>query len=464
MLLFSRIMQRFSNRMWLCISFAGWQLLACKDATPTSIRDITDASLVGEGGTGITPRLRRFRFPPGGNGKGPEDAWVEIVEFSEFTCAICQPVAAAIASIAQQHGDRIRVVFRHSPSRNPGSLLAAQAAVVAGREGRFWSLHDLLFATTGLTRKVIRDQVRRLGLNPDKVDRAMKERDVGSEIDADRALASRLGLTGSPHVFVNGRLISSPISLASIKRAVSGELVRGEALLSTGIPASDIHSLLMADAREAIPTRALSESAIKISDRVYDVPLDGAHRRGAASPLVHIAVFTDLECPFSARLTSLLNSFLAGQMDDVQLVFKHLPLAAHRRALAAARAVEAAGEQRRFWEMHDLILEDQGRLSDRDFDDNARRLGLDLVVFRGALESRRVRNRIDADRVLAARLGVVASPTMFLNGRRLTGRPSLDLLESLVENEKLKARKLLAHGVSRGLLYRALTGKGSSSE
>jgi hypothetical protein len=60
MLLFSRIMQRFSNRMWLCISFAGWQLLACKDATPTSIRDITDASLVGEGGTGITPRLRTY--------------------------------------------------------------------------------------------------------------------------------------------------------------------------------------------------------------------------------------------------------------------------------------------------------------------------------------------------------------------------------------------------------------------
>jgi protein-disulfide isomerase len=140
------------------------------------------------------------------------------------------------------------------------------------------------------------------------------------------------------------------------------------------------------------------------------------HVRGpAAAPVV--IEYADFECPFCAALS--------GKLADARLrrVFRHFPVRSnHPRAWPAACAAEAAGLQGRFWEMHDLLFADQGRLEDPHLWDRARALGLDVERFdadrRGEAVSGRVRRNFES----GVRAAVVTTPTVFVDGRMLPGR------------------------------------------
>jgi protein-disulfide isomerase len=127
--------------------------------------------------------------------------------------------------------------------------------------------------------------------------------------------------------------------------------------------------------------------------------------------------YADFECPFCAALS--------GQLADRALrrVFRHFPVrSSHPRAWAAACAAEAAGLQGRFWEMHDSLFADQGRLEDPHLWRRASSLELDLERFDADRRSDAVRGRVRADFESGIRAGIVATPTLFAAGRMLSGR------------------------------------------
>jgi protein-disulfide isomerase len=101
--------------------------------------------------------------------------------------------------------------------------------------------------------------------------------------------------------------------------------------------------------------------------------------------------------------------------------------ASHPRAQAAACAAEAAGEQGAFWEMHDALFDDQGRLEDPHLWARAERLGLDVARFDADRRSDRIAQRIRADFHGGVRAGVATTPTLFVDGRRYSGRTALGL-------------------------------------
>jgi protein-disulfide isomerase len=136
--------------------------------------------------------------------------------------------------------------------------------------------------------------------------------------------------------------------------------------------------------------------------------------------------YADLECPHCARAHLVLREL------PVTRVFRHFPVASkHPRARMLAAAAEAAGEQGRFWEMHDSLLEDQGHLDLPHLWARARRLGLDVERFDEDRRSERLAARVERDFRSGIRAGVVTTPTQFAGGRAYPGVPGADLTGGL---------------------------------
>ena len=136
--------------------------------------------------------------------------------------------------------------------------------------------------------------------------------------------------------------------------------------------------------------------------------------------------YADLECPYCAQAHLILKEL------PVQRVFRHLPVVSkHPRARVLAAAAEAAGLQGRFWEMHDLLLEDQGHLDDPHLWRRARHLGLDLDRFEADRRSAAVAERVERDFRGGIRAGVTTTPTQFVAGEAHPGVPGERLLAAL---------------------------------
>jgi protein-disulfide isomerase len=149
------------------------------------------------------------------------------------------------------------------------------------------------------------------------------------------------------------------------------------------------------------------------------------HVRGPAdAPLV--LLFADFECPFCAAEAQKLAAV------RLRVAFRHFPVRrSHPRAWPAACAAEAAGLQGRFWEMHDLLFADQGRLEDPHLWERARTLGLDLEQFETDRRGEAVAARVRRDFESGVRGGIVTTPTLIAGEARYVGRIGTQLLEEL---------------------------------
>jgi protein-disulfide isomerase len=186
----------------------------------------------------------------------------------------------------------------------------------------------------------------------------------------------------------------------------------------------------------------------------YAVPLgDAPAVRGPADALVTVVMFGDFQCPHCKRVLPTLDQLLASDR-EVRLVFLHNPLAMHPEAEISARAALAAGEQGKFWEMHDKLFENQHALSDANFRLWAGELGLDLVRFDRDYADSATAERVQADVALAKRFGATGTPNFFVNGRHLLGAQPLHAFQTVVAEEKERAERFVdRRGNTRKRLY-----------
>jgi protein-disulfide isomerase len=170
-------------------------------------------------------------------------------------------------------------------------------------------------------------------------------------------------------------------------------------------------------------------------DRRYAVSTAGSPARGPDGAKVKIVEFSDFQCPFCARATPTLKQVEEKYGDQVQIVFKHLPLRIHPKAPEASAAAEAAHRQGKFWEMHDRIFANQQELSLEKYTQYAQELGLDVEKFKRDLTSDEVKKRVDADAAEAAKLEVTGTPGFFVNGRFLSGARPFEDFQKLIDEE-----------------------------
>jgi Na+/H+ antiporter NhaA len=172
------------------------------------------------------------------------------------------------------------------------------------------------------------------------------------------------------------------------------------------------------------------------------VPIDPErdHIRGPRESDVTVLEYGDFECPYCGRAEPIVRELLSD-FTDVRYVWRHLPLTdVHLHAQRAAEAAEAAAAQGAFWEMHDVLLSNQGALEDSDLIAYADGLGLDLDRFAKHLDHRKGASQIADDVESADLSGVTGTPTFFINGRRHYGAYDIQTLSAAVRAAGARAR------------------------
>jgi protein-disulfide isomerase len=143
------------------------------------------------------------------------------------------------------------------------------------------------------------------------------------------------------------------------------------------------------------------------------------HAQGASDALVTLVEYGDYECPHCGRAYPIIKKVQQHFGKRLRLVFRNFPLSEmHPHAESAAETAEFAGAHRKFWEMHDLLFENQDRLGLPLCAELASSLALDPAILRKSLETHEFTPRVRADFSSGARSGVNGTPTFFVNGRR----------------------------------------------
>lgn len=157
---------------------------------------------------------------------GPDNAKVTIVEFSDFQCPFCTRAASVVHQIREKYGDKVRFVFRQYPLPMHGDAhLAAQAALAAHQQGKFWEFHDLLFANQrALTRPSLEDYAKQVNLDVPRLKRALDDQSLKAAVDADVKLGEEVNVSGTPTVFINGKRVPNPTEFAPVAQLIDAAL------------------------------------------------------------------------------------------------------------------------------------------------------------------------------------------------------------------------------------------------
>jgi protein-disulfide isomerase len=146
---------------------------------------------------------------------------------------------------------------------------------------------------------------------------------------------------------------------------------------------------------------------------------DRDHIQGSADAAVTLVEYGDYECPYCGAAYPIIKEVQARMGERLRFVFRNFPIStSHPHAEQAAEAAEAASAQGSFWEMHDVLYENQKRLRDEDLRGYAEKLGLDVERFDTELADHVHADRVHEDFLTGVRSGVNGTPTFYINGAR----------------------------------------------
>jgi len=160
--------------------------------------------------------------------RGSKDAKVTIVEWADFQCPFCVRVNPTLDKVAKEYGDKVRFSFKHLPlSMHAKARAAHEASEAAHRQGKFWEMHDLIFASPkDLSPATYLRYAGEMGLDIDQYKSDISSTSVRKVVDDDLAMARKLGVSGTPSFFINGRFLSGAQPYGSFARVIDEELAK----------------------------------------------------------------------------------------------------------------------------------------------------------------------------------------------------------------------------------------------
>lgn len=186
-------------------------------------------ALVGRANVEVLLEPPRVDVAADGPARGPADAAVTIVEFSDFQCPYCRSAAPVLDELLARHPDDVRLVYRHLPLDriHPRARASALASECAREQGAFWKYHDLLFENApALGDADLRGYAQKAGLDLARFDECVGSGRHAEKVNADAAAAEKIGITGTPAFVVNGILLFGLQPLDAIDEVVRGEIER----------------------------------------------------------------------------------------------------------------------------------------------------------------------------------------------------------------------------------------------
>jgi protein-disulfide isomerase len=203
----------------------------------------------------VSGRVLPSRDPDRPPALGPNPAKVTLVVYSDFTCPVCRRSAPATRQIVEEWPGDVRLEFRQfAPASHRFAAYTAAAAVAAQRQGKFWELHDVFFASdASLTEAAIPGLAARAGLDMERFTRDYADPAVRARVDAETAEAGRVGAYATPSFLINGSVIVGWASWQGFRTRIAQELTAVDALLAEGVPLREVHARR---ARVALPDDA----------------------------------------------------------------------------------------------------------------------------------------------------------------------------------------------------------------
>ncbi|HYX92011.1 MAG TPA: thioredoxin domain-containing protein, partial [Myxococcaceae bacterium] len=196
---------------------------------------------------------------------------------------------------------------------------------------------------------------------------------------------------------------------------------------------------------------------------VYRVPMEGAPVQGKPDALVTMVEFSDYQCPFCSRANGTVNELKRTYGDKLRLVMRQNPLPFHPNARPSALAALAAGEQGKYWEMHEKLFANNQQLDAASLEGYAKEIGLDVAKWKKDMESSRFADVIAKDQALAGQLGASGTPAFFINGRKISGAQPIENFKRVIDEELAKAEQLVKSGVAPRDVYAKVMEKGVTS-
>jgi protein-disulfide isomerase len=345
--------------------------------------------------------------------KGPENAAITIVLFQEMGCPACIRLDKTVMDLMKNYPEDIRLVFKHSPQTNrPSVLLAHEALEAAAEQGKFWALHDLIVSNPQrMGREDLDAYADQIGLNRKRFQEALDDHRYRPAVERDLLEARGFGVSTAPTLFINGRRLTGARSLPE----------------------------LTAITQEALGLSTASSPQPESKPLQVSLDLSGSPVRGSQDAPITIVEFSDYQCPFCARAVSTVKQVVEAYPGKVRWIFKNFPLPNHPDAPLAHKAALAAGEQGKYWEMHDLIFENQKTMKREDLLSHAKKLKLDMAKFTAALDDPSTPAIIGRDMAEGQRIGIRGTPTFLVNGRGIVGAQPYAAFQQVIEEELQRA-------------------------
>ncbi len=385
---------------------------------------------------------------------GSPVAPVTILVFGDLGGFQSLQLVRRLRQLSLERGAEMRIAWRHQPLRDQLSATVWTGVGVQLDLGSdaFW-----IFAET-LAREArpgddaaLQRALQRAGAPEGASERWGQAPEVVSQLEADRSLAVLFNVRSAPTVFVNGVRLEAT-QLTELERMVAKECRAGMALLADGVAPSKIY-----------PARVL-KNFVGVGEEPPErhcPTLVDAPARGGDEPLVTIVEFSDFECAYCEQAQPTLDRLVSARDGAVRHVWKDLPLRQHRHARAAAalgRAAFLKAGGGAFWRVHRELLASDVALTDDELRRVAQTTGLDASALMEAVRDGLHEASLDAQAEEAKALGARGIPTYFVNGRRVDGAARTELL-GVVSEERERAARLVAAGVSRTRIYEALCGR-----
>jgi protein-disulfide isomerase len=166
------------------------------------------------------------------------------------------------------------------------------------------------------------------------------------------------------------------------------------------------------------------------------VPTGGAPFQGPENARVTIVTFEDYQCPFCKQLQPMFAELLSRYGGKVRLVHKDFPMdAIHPQARQAAEAGRCADGQGKFWRFHDILYANSPKAGPENLRNFAQQAGLDVNLFEECVKNGESKSAVQRDKTEAAQLGIIGTPTFFINGREMTGLQPFTAFQSIIEEE-----------------------------
>jgi protein-disulfide isomerase len=170
----------------------------------------------------------RVEVAADGPAKGPADAPITIVEFSDFQCPFCSRVTPTLEQVTENYGDKVRLVFRQFPlGMHPNAPKAAEASLCAKEQGKFWEMHDAMFGDqNALGVPQLKETAAKLGLDSEQFDQCLDSGKYEDAVAADMKAGAEAGVTGTPAMFINGQMVSGAVPYEQLSAVIDAELQR----------------------------------------------------------------------------------------------------------------------------------------------------------------------------------------------------------------------------------------------